>query len=105
LSLEKESHVKIKTDILVHNSSIFLDEETSMALKNIGESLGLKSLVMESGAGHDVMNMSRKWPSGLVFIKCRDGVSHHPEEYASLEDLSIGVEILVGYLRNEARNG
>lgn len=105
LSMEKESHVKMKTDILVHNSSIFLDQETSMALKKIGESLGLKSLVMESGAGHDVMNMSRKWPSGLVFIKCRDGVSHNPDEYASLEDLSIGVDILVGYLRNEARNG
>jgi hydantoinase/carbamoylase family amidase len=103
-SIEKEKNVKINIDTLVHNASIHLDQDLSVKLKNIGESLGLRCLVMESGAGHDVMNMSTKWPSSLIFIKCRDGLSHHPDEYASLEDLRIGVDILVGYLQQEARN-
>ncbi|GGB41911.1 M20 family metallo-hydrolase [Fictibacillus barbaricus] len=105
LSIEKESNVKIKTDIIVYNASINLDPNLAIKLEQLGESEGLKCLVMESGAGHDVMNMSRKWPAGLVFIKCRNGVSHHPQEYATLEDLRLGVDILVNYLRDEARNG
>jgi hydantoinase/carbamoylase family amidase len=104
LSIEKEKNVKIKIDVLVHNASIHLDEDLSVKLKEIGESLGHRCLVMESGAGHDVMNMSKKWPSSLVFIKCHDGLSHHPDEHAALEDLCLGVDILVGYLQQEARN-
>jgi hydantoinase/carbamoylase family amidase len=103
-SIEKENNVKIEIDVLVHNASIHLDQDLSIKLKKIGESLGLRCLVMESGAGHDVMNMSKKWPSSLIFIKCRDGLSHHPEEYAALEDLRLGVDILVGYLQQETRN-
>ncbi|MCM3731631.1 M20 family metallo-hydrolase [Fictibacillus nanhaiensis] len=103
-SIEKEKNVNINIEVLVHNASIQLDEDLSIKLKEIGESLGHRCLVMESGAGHDVMNMSKKWPSSLVFIKCRDGLSHHPEEYAALEDLRLGVDILVGYLQQEARN-
>jgi hydantoinase/carbamoylase family amidase len=103
-SIEKENNVKIKIDVLVHNASIHLDEGLSIKLKEIGESLGFRCLIMESGAGHDVMNMSKKWPSSLIFIKCRDGLSHHPEEYAALEDLRLGVDILVGYLQQETRN-
>jgi hydantoinase/carbamoylase family amidase len=102
-SIENEKNVAIKIDTIVHNASIHLDHELSGKLKEIGESLGHRCLVMESGAGHDVMNMSKKWPSSLIFIKCRDGLSHHPEEHATLEDLRLGVEILVGYLQQEAR--
>jgi hydantoinase/carbamoylase family amidase len=103
-SIEKEQNVNINIEVLVHNASIHLDENLSVKLKEIGESLGYRCLVMESGAGHDVMNMSKKWPSSLVFIKCRDGLSHHPDEHAALEDLRLGVDILVGYLQQEARN-
>jgi acetylornithine deacetylase/succinyl-diaminopimelate desuccinylase-like protein len=73
-----------------------------LRLKDLGQSIDYKSLVMESGAGHDVMNMAKKWPSGLIFIPCRDGLSHHPQEFASLEDLRMGVEIITAYLRHEA---
>jgi hydantoinase/carbamoylase family amidase len=103
-SIEKEKNVNINIEVLVHNASIHLDQDLSIKLKEIGESLGHRCLVMESGAGHDVMNMSKKWPSSLVFIKCRDGLSHHPDEHAALEDLRLGVDILVGYLQQEARN-
>ncbi|MCM3717663.1 M20 family metallo-hydrolase [Fictibacillus phosphorivorans] len=103
-TIEKEKDVTIKVETIVHNASIHLNRELSEKLKKIGESLGYSPLVMESGAGHDVMNMSKKWPSSLIFIKCRDGLSHHPKEHATLEDLRIGVEILVGYLQQEAGN-
>lgn len=103
-SISEDFHVKMTISTLVNNASIMLSSDLSQQLKEVGESLGYKGLVMESGAGHDVMNMSKKWPSGLIFIKCKEGISHHPDEYASIEDLCLGVEILVEYIKKEARN-
>lgn len=98
-SISEDLHVKITINTLVNNASIMLSSELSQELKKIGESLGYQCLMMESGAGHDVMNMSRKWPSGLIFIRCKEGISHHPDEFAAIKDLSLGTNILVEYIK------
>ena len=41
---------------------------------------------MTSGAGHDSVYTSKKCPTAMIFVPCREGVSHHPEEYCSPED-------------------
>jgi acetylornithine deacetylase/succinyl-diaminopimelate desuccinylase-like protein len=45
-----------------------------------------KSMLMTSGAGHDTVYTSKHCPSAMIFVPCRDGVSHHPTEYCSPED-------------------
>ena len=45
-----------------------------------------KSMLMTSGAGHDTVYTSKRCPSAMIFIPCRDGVSHHPTEYSTPED-------------------
>lgn len=101
IHLEQMFNVDISIETLVNDSSTFLDVQMMDHLKQIGASFGYKSLVMESGAGHDVMNMATRWPSGLIFIPCWEGLSHHPQEYASLEDLEMGVEMIINHLRAE----
>jgi hydantoinase/carbamoylase family amidase len=100
--LEELYHVTIQIDKLVDNPSVLLDSELQNQLRQTGERLGLPSLIMDSGAGHDVMNMATKWPSGLLFIPCKDGISHNPDEFASLEDLELGVTLLASHLKLEA---
>lgn len=58
---------------------------------------GDKSLVrdMVSGAGHDSVYASRRCPTAMIFVPSRDGISHHPEEYTSPEDCTIGAEVLM----------
>lgn len=101
-SLEKDFNVTIKVETLVDNPSILLDEELTARVKGAGGNLGYPSHEMDSGAGHDVMNMAAKWPSALVFIPCEKGISHHPMEHSTLKDLSMGVEILAEVLQQEA---
>ncbi|PIG80978.1 beta-alanine synthase [Aspergillus arachidicola] len=48
-----------------------------------------------SGAGHDTVNTSRHCPSTMIFVPCRDGVSHHPEEYCRPEDCALGTQALL----------
>jgi ureidoglycolate amidohydrolase len=49
---------------------------------------------MVSRAYHDTLFMSRLCPAGMIFIPCRGGVSHRPDEYSSPEAIRTGVEVL-----------
>lgn len=55
--------------------------------------------LMGSGAGHDGVMMSRAMPIGMVFLRCRAGLSHHPDEYAEADDIEAGIEVLVEFLK------
>jgi allantoate deiminase len=50
---------------------------------------------MVSGAGHDAMAMSAITEVGMIFVRCKDGISHHPDEYVSQEDIEIGTKLLL----------
>ncbi len=54
----------------------------------------LASIKMVSRAYHDSLFMSRVAPVGMLFIPCRSGYSHRPDEYASPEDIARGVLVL-----------
>jgi N-carbamoyl-L-amino-acid hydrolase len=56
--------------------------------------LGVASQRMVSRAYHDSLYMARICPTGMIFIPCRDGVSHRPDEYASPEAIAAGVQVL-----------
>jgi len=53
---------------------------------------------MISGAGHDGVALAPNMPIAMLFIRCRDGLSHHPDEFASPEDITIGIAILTHFL-------
>jgi len=54
----------------------------------------LNFLTMVSRAYHDSLFMSRIAPVGMLFIPCRHGYSHRPDEYASPEDIARGTLVL-----------
>lgn len=55
---------------------------------------------LTSGAGHDSVYTSKKVPTAMIFVRCRDGVSHNPAEYTRPEDCAAGAQVLLGaYLR------
>ena len=49
---------------------------------------------MVSRAYHDSLFMARVAPTAMLFIPCRNGYSHRPDEYASPEDIARGVVVL-----------
>jgi N-carbamoyl-L-amino-acid hydrolase len=55
---------------------------------------GLNFLSMVSRAYHDSLFVSRIAPVGMLFIPCRNGYSHRPDEYASPGDIARGALIL-----------
>lgn len=97
--IESNKPVSITIKTLVDDQPTLLDQEIQKTLIRICEKLDLSSMSLDSGAGHDVMNMAKRWPSGLLFIPCRDGISHHPLEHAKIEDLLKGSRVLAEFLK------
>jgi N-carbamoyl-L-amino-acid hydrolase len=73
------------------------------ALTRSSRALGIESMPMVSRAYHDSLFMSRIAPTGMLFIPCRDGVSHRPDEYAAPEDIKRGVQVLASALAQLAQ--
>ena len=60
--------------------------------------LGAEPLRLGSGAGHDGQAMARLCPIGMLFVRCRGGISHNPMEYTSPRDLGLAVAALIGFI-------
>jgi acetylornithine deacetylase/succinyl-diaminopimelate desuccinylase-like protein len=61
---------------------------------------------MGSGAGHDAMTFpTRGIPAGMIFIPCREGKSHCPEESIRWEDAAIGAQVLADTIMRIAHGG
>ena len=59
---------------------------------------------MPSGAGHDAMAMQRICPVGMLFLRCEGGLSHHPDEAVTVEDVAWGLAALRGTLKQLTTN-
>jgi beta-ureidopropionase / N-carbamoyl-L-amino-acid hydrolase len=57
--------------------------------------VGARHRRMASGAGHDTAWMARITKAGMIFIPCRAGRSHTPEEFAETNDIALGAAVLM----------
>jgi len=65
-----------------------------LAITDAARELGYAQIEMTSGAFHDAHSLVQMCPVGMVFVRCRGGISHNALEYAEPEDLAAGTEIL-----------
>jgi beta-ureidopropionase / N-carbamoyl-L-amino-acid hydrolase len=70
------------------------DPQLRSALRQGARDLGLGYSDLPSGAGHDAAFMSRICPSAMVFVPCRAGKSHAPEEWADREAIAAGAAVI-----------
>lgn len=64
-----------------------------------------RSLSLPSGAGHDTIALAERWPVGMLFVRCRGGVSHHPAESVMAEDVALAIEAFGRAVRALADGG
>lgn len=57
--------------------------------------LGYRRMRMSSGALHDASNIATITPTAMIFVPCRDGISHNVREYAAPDDLAAGTNVLL----------
>ncbi|MBS3915296.1 MAG: Zn-dependent hydrolase, partial [Bacteroidetes bacterium] len=65
------------------------------AVREATATLGYSTMDVVSGAGHDAIYTARLAPSGMIFVPCKDGISHNEIEDAKSEHLEAGCNVLL----------
>ncbi len=74
---------------------IAFDPACIEAVRRGAEAAGHGWRDITSGAGHDAVNVNRIAPAAMIFIPCKDGISHNEAEYAAPEDIAAGADVLL----------
>jgi N-carbamoyl-L-amino-acid hydrolase len=64
-------------------------------VERAAKDLGYSHMPAVSGAGHDAVYTARLAPSGMIFIPCKDGISHNEIEDAKPEHVAAGCNVLL----------
>jgi allantoate deiminase len=76
--------------------AVELDAQVADALEAAAGAAGVRSARMTSGAAHDTACIAARIQSGMLFLPCRDGISHDPAESVEPTDTGAGLEVLLG---------
>lgn len=80
----------------VHEAgSVACDDDIMNAMQSAISASGQELVRLPSGAGHDAAAMAAITKIGMLFVRCKDGVSHHPDEFVSESDALAGANVLL----------
>ncbi|CUX48444.1 Zn-dependent hydrolase [Agrobacterium genomosp. 13] len=92
--LDGDGENTIEARLISANPGVQMDDGLQETLAKAADGLDTPYRKMVSGAGHDAAFMTRLCPSAMLFVPCRDGRSHCPEEWADAADLALAAEVL-----------
>jgi allantoate deiminase len=82
--------------------AVRLDPGMADGLTAAAETAGVRWTTMVSGAAHDTACVAARVPSAMLFVPCRDGISHDPAESVEPADIAAGMEVLLGAVSQAA---
>jgi allantoate deiminase len=87
-------------EILQATTARECDPPLSRRLLGVVERVTGSTRLLPSGAGHDAGILAPMFPVAMLFVRCREGLSHHPDEFVSLEDIRAALQVTVEFLRS-----
>jgi allantoate deiminase len=94
-AIAKKRQVAYQYYLLQETADAQCDEKICQALGKACKTVIGSAPEMLSGAGHDAMKVSHVCPMGMLAVRSRDGLSHHPDEYSSQKDIEVALKCLV----------
>ena len=93
--LSQETGMAIHFELVSSYAAIGFHGDCIDSVARASQQLGYSSMPVVSGAGHDAIYMARLAPSGMIFIPCKDGISHNELEDALPEHITAGCNVLL----------
>lgn len=88
----------LETSVFVNHAPCQSDPAILASLETAARNHDVPTHTMASGAGHDAQQMASIAPVAMIFVRSKDGRSHTPDEFSSVEDMTRGIEVLAGGL-------
>lgn len=92
-------------EILQENDAIRCDPHFIDILGQAITQTGLPVHSLPSGAGHDAVILSHLTAVAMLFVRCREGISHHPAEAITQEDVAVAIDVMERFLQILAGEG
>ncbi|HXV59538.1 MAG TPA: Zn-dependent hydrolase [Vicinamibacteria bacterium] len=94
-AIARDDRTTIRIQPFASEGPALTDVSLQDHIARVSSSLGLDTVRLPSGAGHDAQSVARHGiPTGMIFVRSKDGVSHNPNEWTDWEDCARGVEVL-----------
>lgn len=90
-----ETGLDIQLELVSEYAALPFDAKCISSVQNATERLGYSNMTCISGAGHDAIYVSRRAPAAMIFVPCKDGISHNEVEDAKPSDLAAGCNVLM----------
>ena len=97
-----ESNVESRAEEVVYFPPCHFDAQCVAAVREGAQKVGYASLDIVSGAGHDAVYVARVAPTAMIFIPCKEGLSHNELEDAKPDDLAAGCNVLLHAMLSRA---
>ncbi|KAF7959314.1 Zn-dependent hydrolase [Cupriavidus sp. UYMU48A] len=94
-AVKEDAGVRIELERVSYYPPCPFDADCVAAVRSATERLGYSSMDVVSGAGHDAIYLARVSPSGMIFVPCKDGISHNEIEDAKPQHLEAGCNVLL----------
>jgi N-carbamoyl-L-amino-acid hydrolase len=93
--IARDTGTEIVMEKVKHAAPAAADFETQGKIEAAATELGLKTMRLPSGAGHDAQMMAKIGPIGMIFVPSVEGISHSPKEFTRWEDCANGANVLL----------
>ncbi len=87
--------LQLETELVEDIGPVRTGERVRRAIAEASQALGLRTLSLPSGAGHDAQAMAHLCPSGMIFVPSQGGASHSAREFSRWEDCVEGANVLL----------
>jgi N-carbamoyl-L-amino-acid hydrolase len=88
----------VEVEELTTAMSLAFSDGMTALVRECASALGIRTRDILSAAGHDARFLHAVCPAGMIFVPCKDGISHNPAESARPEDLAAGTRVLAEVL-------
>ena len=98
-AIGRRRHVGVSVDRSFESSAVACSPRLMVELEQAVRALGIPPRRLPSGAGHDAMAIAALTEICMIFVRCKGGVSHHPDEAITASDAEIGARALLDFIR------
>ncbi len=94
-AIAKKTDTTVKFEQYYESPAAITDERIKKLVSDNADALGLTSMHLPSGAGHDAQSLKGIAPLGMIFVPSVKGISHAPAEFTSEQDITNGANVLL----------
>lgn len=97
--------VEVSSQLVSQNPAVPCSPRLAALLSRAAQDLGHEAVQLASGAGHDGVAMAKLTEIGMLFVRCKGGISHNPAESVTIEDVGAAIDVLGRFLELLAQPG